>query len=346
MKSKNPYKKAFQWVSLFVGALSLVLAFYFVGEKRCDPNFTYYLISVSAIYSTIVLAYLQQKISFLHQQKEQLIEKSKPLWNALLHYRLLCFSMVDYFNQNEYKLYQKVLALKLTQQQLGTLDFLPNDMIDPTLLATFKGKFKKEEEQRLALAIGFAHYFAYHPSNITSDAGYINRVYASNNSSVNAYIGLLINNGAFNLLSEARYSVSKLDEFLKSIVKERSFAKLVSQFSILGTGNMTRLKTIEREILNGILFNLHDATFLIEKKLPFHFVFVLWNAFSILLLGTIIPLLNAFTLQSHVVLRFCGGMTVGLLLMALTFIFLVFHYENSKELFRNSSVIYQGQNNH
>lgn len=344
---KTLIKDRFNLTELVFIPITIALGIGFYRAGKSDPNYTYYLISVTAIYSTIQLTFLLQKISFLRGQKESLMNESIHMWNALSNYRYLAYVMESHLKQIRHLEHRKALRLNISLMELMLVDMGSLEQVAPDHLLEFQKSNKNKEWLGFVTLVKMVDFIVNKQSSIF-DLNTLNRVYAHNNSSINAYLNFLMNEGIFHLFQKVVADTPpSLDRknYVEQISDKRPFQSLQS---IVGSNSEENIPAfllrLDRYIVNQVLLPLHDNTFIIEKKLPNAFLHLLCNAFAILFFGTIIPIINSFTFQLCEITRLCGGLTTGMLLMSIVLIYLTLFNEHNKDIFNYSKIVYQGKN--
>jgi len=350
---KNLYKiiieNSYNSLTIVFFLISLGISCFFLRMGKSDVNFTYYLISVTAIYSTIQLSLLLQKISILRTQKETLLVSSIPLWNALNNYRYLCFIVNMHLIQCYNNKYTTALKLKISIYDLFLLEMGTVEKIDKKHLDQFEDAKISTDWLQFVLLVKILDQVVDNVGNIF-ELNSLNRIYAHNNNSVNTLLRTLVNEGVFNLYERVSCKELNSKNSQKTLYEQlNNNPKYLSLRNLLGFEQNIKITSVlshlDSYVVNQILLPLYDNTFVIEKKLPNSFLLLLLNAVCILIFGSIIPLMNAFTLQWDEITRICGGLSVGMLLLSITLLSLTFYRENDADLFKYSNIVYQGKNN-
>lgn len=328
--------------------ISICLSCFFFRLGKSDVNFTYYLISVTAIYSTIQLSFLLQKISVVRAQKESLLVSSVPLWNALNNYRYLCYRADMHLKQTGHRKYMKALNMEISINDLFLLDMGIDEKIDKKHLEQLEKAKAGPDWLQFVLLVKMLDRVVNNVESI-SNLNTLNRIYAHNNNSVNTLLGTLVNEGLFTLYgrvaNEDKHIEAQQKTLFEQLYDNPQFLALQNMLGIETTKDvLSVLRRLDRYVVNQILLPLHDNTFLIEKKLPNAFLHLLINAVCMLMFGSVIPLINAFTVQWDEITRICGGLSVGMLLLSIALICLTFYRENDADLFKYSQIVYQGKN--
>lgn len=338
----NPFwKNNYNVAAVACGAVTLLFICFFVAAQRTDPNFVYYLISVSAIYSTIQMGFLLQKVLTIRQQKEHLLTNFNDLWEAVTHYRYLCALASSYLDQQDHHRYRSARNLKAERSELMIYKFTGDKKdIKPIHLQELEQAMEKYGyDLKYVLMVKQIDFFS---TDVYRHVNYVNRVYANNNQTINAYIKGMLEDPVFSLMRELA-PLPQMDGFVHQIEKHQ-FYHLFKVKAGLDKGILlNNLVEIERYVLNQVLFKLHDHTFIIEMPLPRSFMHLLVNSLLILFCGTIMPLFNAFFSVSLTFTLIFGGLTLGSLILSMTYISLTFYDENSDALFKFIPTIYEGK---
>ena len=338
---KKFLKDNYNVAAITCGITTILLIIYFLkAERDADANDTYYLISVSAIYATIQLGYLLQKVLTIRQHKTNLLTNFNELWEAILHYRYLVALADSFFRQNDLHRYQAAKSLAATRSELIIYKFTGDENnIDKLHLEELK---KKMEAQGFsvgyALMVKQAIFFG---KDVYAQVGLNNRIYANNNATINAYIRGMLESPVFSLLAEE--NLIELNNLTDQITRHQFYNGFKIKAGLNKSSMLENLVEIERYVLNQVLFKLHDHTFLIEEPLPKPFLHLVVNSLTILLCGTILPLFNAFFAGSKNFILVCGALTIGALLLSMTYIALTFREENLDSVFKLVPVVYEGK---
>ncbi|HVW15852.1 MAG TPA: hypothetical protein VHB54_18620 [Mucilaginibacter sp.] len=334
---KNNYNVA----AVACGALTLLFICFFVAAQRSDINFVYYLISVSAIYSTIQMGFLLQKVLTIRQQKEHLLTNFNELWEAVIHYRYLCALASSYLDQKDHQRYRAASNLKVERRELLIYKFTGDRKdIEPTHLEELQQAMEKHGfDVRYALLVKQIIFFS---KDVYKHVNYVNRVYANNNQTINAYIKGMLEDPVFSLMRELA-PLPQMDVLVHQIEKHQFYNLFKVKAGLDKVNLLDNLVEVERYLLNQVLFKLHDHTFIIEMPLPRSFMHLLVNSLMILFCGTVLPLFNAFFSVSLTFTLICGALTLGALVLSMTYIALTFYDENNDALFKFTPTIYEGK---
>lgn len=333
-------KSNYNVAAVACGLLGFLLVIFFIKAKSQDINLIYYLISVSAIYATIQMGFLLQKLFTIRQQKEHLLTGYDDLWESVTHYRYLCSLAESYLDQHDHHQYRIARTLKAERTELLIYNFTKDKKdIDPLHLTELTAS---------KLAIKYAllvKQLAFFTKDVYRHVNYNNRVFAINNQTVNAYIKGMIEDPVFSLMQELS-ALPKLDSLLTQLEKHTFYHRLQMKAGFDGKATvLENMVKIERYLLNQVLFKLHDHTFIIERPLPTPFKHLLVNSFTILICGTILPLFNAFFAMSPTFTWICGAFTLAALVLSITYAALTFHDENNDAVFQLIPIIYEGKEN-
>lgn len=331
-------KSNYNVAAIVCGLLSLLLVIFFIKAKSPDINLTYYLISVSAIYSTIQLGFLLQKLLTIRQQKEHLLTGYNDLWESVTHYRYLCALAESYLDQHEHHQYRRARALKAERSELLAYNFTGNKKdIETTHL---KELINSKLAIKYALLVKQLDFFT---KDVYRHVNYNNRVFANNNQTINAYIKGMIEDPVFSLIQELP-GLPELESLLTEIAKHSFYMAFQTKAGFEGAGVvLENMVKIERYLLNQVLFKLHDHTFIIERPLPQPFKHLLLNSLTILICGTILPLFNAFFALSPTFTWICGALTLAALVLSITYVALTFYDENNDALYQFIPIVYEGK---
>ncbi|MDT3402312.1 hypothetical protein [Mucilaginibacter terrae] len=347
--NKQFFGNPFNLASIIVGLLTIGLMVWFLKSDRKDPNYTYYLISISAIYSTIALTYLLQKISSIRATKETLLNSSIDKWKQLSYYRYLLNYLRTGLKGDTANAYNRSRKLGITIFELFRVNM---DQLDKVDQAHYQEINQLEENYNVfdfTLLVKMLEFSCNEPEDAFLALIYPNRTYAYGNRSVNDYLNLLNIQGVYDQLEKvvkkSPHLFVSLDQTLAKIAEQELCQQLTRNAGLTEVRNdLTRMKQIESYLVREVLLPLHDATFLIEKQLPGAFIHLLVNATAILFFGTVAPLINAFTFQCNRVVQVCGSLTAGLLLLSIVLVCLTFVSENNSDVFKYSGIIYRGRN--
>lgn len=338
----------FVFATVIVGILTVGLVWLCWISDHTDENSTYYLISVSAIYSTIALAYLLQKITGIRAQKENLLNTSTDKWLQFSYYRYMCSYPRSGISANAPQAYNQSKKLSITIHELFYVNMGRLENVDHRHYNEINIIQADYNIFDYTLLVKMLDYINSEPVDAFLALSFGSRTYAYDNRSVNDYLTMLSIQGVFDQLDKVSTQWSHLFPGLADIFVSLSKLSLYQKLSqkaglIEVTDTLTRLKLIEKYI-GDILLSLYDSTFIIEKKLPKAFNHLLVNACAILCAGTIVPLINAFTLHCCRIIEVCAALTGGLLMLSLILICLTFIDENNRDIFKYSTVIYRGKN--
>jgi len=253
----------------------------------------------------------------------------------------LCALADNYLRQYDLHRYQSAKSLAVSRKEL-IIYKLTGDAKDISSehLKELKSKMKeKSYDLGYALMIKQILFFS---GDVYTHVNYVNRVYANNNETINAYIKGMLEDPVFSLMLEER-DLPEISTLTDQIKRHQFYKAFKIKAGLNKSSILDNLLDIERYVLNQVLFKLHDHTFLIEQPLPKAFKHLMVNSLTILTCGTILPLFNAFFAGSKVFTLICGTLTIGSLLLSMTYIALTFQEENNESVFKLVPVVYEGK---
>ncbi|GGA95932.1 hypothetical protein GCM10011500_09620 [Mucilaginibacter rubeus] len=349
-KPSNPgsWLNSYNIVSCVGFLLGLALCWVAVRKKTIDQNKTYYIISVSAIYASVLLTYLLQKVFSIRTQKEVAIDISRPLWVSVTEYRYLCRLFFEHLEQYDHLKQKKAIQLKVDRETLAFYrSFGENDKLDAEQWKILETEMADKDYPFVdfVLLVKKTVFFCSTPADIFSHVAEIHHVVAYDHRTINEFLIEMSQVSVFQLLAEcvkkSPDAVHGMEEFLKVVSKHSFYGKLLKKGAFTSEEDvLNNLVRIEKYIFNSVLLKLNDQAPIVERPLPLGFLHLLFNTIFILIFGTIVPLANTFIFNIDAIIWCCGGLLVSALLVSAILLVMTFFRENNHRMFDNADIIY------